>query len=131
MNTRISEASEKKRQGLCNCAQAVISTYRDIAQIDEDTALKLGASFAGGMGNTQGTCGSLIGAGIILGLVNKGQMNSVKDMRRIMEKFQERNGATQCRVLKGLENGKVLRSCPDCVADASEFLEEILRDEEK
>ena len=47
-------------------------------------------------------------------------------MKVLMEKFQERNGATLCRLLKGIDTGKVLRDCPDCVADASEFLEEFL-----
>jgi hypothetical protein len=41
-----------------------------------------------------------------------------------MNKFQERNGATQCKMLKGVGTGKVLRECDDCVADAAEFLEE-------
>jgi hypothetical protein len=49
-------------------------------------------------------------------------------MKDIMEKFQQRNGATQCRLLKGVGTGKPLRECPDCVADASEFLEEYLSD---
>ena len=42
------------------------------------------------------------------------------------EKFRERNGPTQCKLLKGVGTGKPLRDCPDCVADASEFLEEFL-----
>lgn len=47
-------------------------------------------------------------------------------MKVMMEKFQKRNGATQCRLLKGVGTGTALRECPDCVADASEFLEENL-----
>ena len=78
------------------------------------------------MGNQEGTCGALVGAGIILGLINKDKAKSVKDMRQIMNKFQQRNGATQCKLLKGIETKKVLRECPDCVADAAEFLEEII-----
>ena len=46
--------------------------------------------------------------------------------KQMMEKFQQRNGATQCKLLKGVGTSKPLRDCPDCVADASEFLEEIL-----
>lgn len=49
-------------------------------------------------------------------------------MRQIMEKFRQRNGATQCKLLKGVDTGKLLRECPLCVADASEFLEEILEE---
>ena len=49
-------------------------------------------------------------------------------MRQMMTKFQQRNGATQCKLLKGVGTGKVLRECPLCVADASEFLEELLEE---
>ena len=53
----------------------------------------------------------------------------MKQMREIMNKFQARNGATQCRILKGVGGGKMLRECPDCVSDAAEFLEEKLNSE--
>ena len=126
METRKFEAAEKKRSGCCNCAQSVICTYCDKAGIDEQTALNIGNSFAAGMGNMEGTCGALIGAGVVLGFVNKDRVKSVRDMRQIISKFQERNGATQCKILKGTETGRVLRECPDCVADACEFLEDVI-----
>lgn len=126
METRKFEAAEKKRSGCCNCAQSVICTYCDKAGVDEQTALNIGNSFAAGMGNMEGTCGALVGAGVVLGLVNKDKAKSMKDMRQIMTKFQERNKTTQCKILKGIETQKVLRECPDCVADACEFLEEII-----
>ena len=47
-------------------------------------------------------------------------------MRQIMTQFQQRNGATQCKMLKGVGTGVVLRACTGCVADAAEFLEEQL-----
>ena len=126
METRKEIAAEKKRCNSHNCAQAVLHTYADVAGIDEETAMNIAGAFGGGMGNMEGTCGALVGAGIVLGLVNKDKVKSKKQMREIMTKFQERNGATQCKLLKGLGTGIVLRSCPDCVADASEFLEEQL-----
>ncbi len=79
----------------------------------------------------EGTCGAIVGAGIILGLATQDKAKSVKGMRQIMDKFKQRNGATQCKLLKGVGTGKVLRECPLCVADASEFLEEILEKEGK
>lgn len=39
------------------------------------------------------------------------------------------NGATRCKLLKGVGTGVVLRECPMCVSDASEFLEELLEKE--
>ena len=152
MNTRKNIAAEKKRCGSHNCAQAIVHTYADIAGLDEQTAMNVGNAFAAGMGNMEGTCGALVGAGMVLGMVNKDKAKSMKRMREIMTKFQERNGATQCKLLKGVgtkaaiereqsdacidsaerEQARpkvkvVLRECPDCVADAAEFLEEELK----
>ena len=126
METRKQIAAEKKRYNSHNCAQAIVHTYADIAGIDEETAMNVAGSFGAGMGNMEGTCGSLVGAGIVLGLVNKDKVKSMKQMREIMAKFQQRNGATQCKLLKGIGTKVVLRECPDCVADAAEFLEEQL-----
>ena len=96
METRKHIAAEKKRCGSHNCAQAILHTYADIAGIDEETAMNIANAFGAGMG------------------------------RHIMTKFQERNGATQCKLLKGVDTKVVLRECPDCVADAAEFLEELI-----
>lgn len=123
MESRKETAAEKKRRGSHNCAQAITTTYCDIAGIDETTALNIGNGFAAGMGNMEGTCGAIAGAGMVLGLASKNKAKSMQGMRRIMERFQARNGATQCRLLKGAATGVPLRSCPDCVADAAEFLE--------
>ena len=129
METRKHIAAEKKRCGSHNCAQAVLHTYSDKAGIDEAQAMNIANAFGGGMGNTEGTCGALVGAGIVLGLVNKDKVKSMRQMRQIMTRFQELNGATQCRLLKGIGTGKVLRECPDCVADAARLLEEALENE--
>ena len=111
METRKHIAAEKKRCNSHNCAQAILHTYADVAGISEDEAMSIAGAFGGGMGNMEGTCGALVGSGF---------------MRQIMTKFQERNGATQCKLLKGVGTKVVLRECPDCVADAAEFLEEQL-----
>ena len=67
-----------------------------------------------------------VGAGMIVGMATKDRNLSRARMKEIMTKFQQRNGATQCKLLKGIGTGQPLRDCPDCVADASEFLEEYL-----
>ncbi len=126
METRKHIAAEKKRCNSHNCAQAVLHTYADIAGLDEATAMNVAGAFGAGMGNLQGTCGALVGAGLVLGLVNRDKLRASKQMRQIMTRFQERNGATQCYLLKGVGTKEVLRQCPDCVADAAEFLEEQL-----
>ena len=126
MESKKMVAAEKKRSGKFNCAQSVICTYCRNIGIDEGTAFDLGNAFAAVMGNMEGTCGALVGAGIILGLKNKDRAKSMREMRQIMEQFKSRNGSTQCKILKGIETQKTLRECPDCVADAAEFLEQII-----
>ena len=79
------------------------------------------------MGNMEGTCGALVGAGIALGMMTKDKAKSMRGMREMMTKFECRNHATQCKVLKGVETKQVLRECPMCVADACEFLEEQIK----
>jgi len=139
METRKHIAAEKKRCNSHNCAQAILHTYADIAGISEDEAMNIAGAFGGGMGNMEGTCGALVGAGLVLGLVNKDKVKSMKQMRQIMSMFQERNGATQCKLLKGIGTKVVLRerlrvgerssgTCPLCVSDAAEFLESQLNE---
>lgn len=126
METRKFDAAEKKRCGSHNCAQAVLCSYCDLTGIDEETSRNMTTAFAAGMGNMDGTCGAIVGAGIALSLITKDKAKAVKGMREIMTRFEERNKATQCKLLKGVETKQVLRECPDCVADAAEFLEDII-----
>ena len=125
MESRVSEAVEKKTCGY-NCAQAVLCTYCDLVGLDEETARNLGAPFGIGMGNMEGTCGAITGAGMVLGLASDDRVKAIRGMKQIMNKFQLHNGTTQCKMLKGVGTGRVLRECSDCVADAAEFLEEEL-----
>jgi C_GCAxxG_C_C family probable redox protein len=126
METRKHNAAEKLQNGTHNCAQAIICTYAELAGINEKTARNLGNAFGSGMGTMEGTCGALVGAGIVLGLATKDRAAARKGMRQIMTQFQQRNGATQCKMLKGVGTGVVLRECTNCVADAAELLEEQL-----
>ena len=50
-------------------------------------------------------------------------------LKEIEKKFKEKNSSVICRELKGLEGGKVLRSCRGCVEDAAEILEELISKE--
>ena len=127
METRKQIAAEKLQCGSHNCAQAIVSTYADLLGLDEETAKNIANAFGGGMGNMEGTCGALVGAGIVLGLATKDRSSSRKGMRQIMMQFQERNEATQCKLLKGIGTKVGLRECTGCVADAAEFLEEQLK----
>lgn len=123
---RSSMAAERKKSGQYNCAQAVACTYGDIVGLDEEFVKAVTASFGTGMGNMEGTCGALVGAGVVAGLVKRDRIEARAAMKRIMDRFKAQNGATVCRELKGIGTGCVLRDCNDCVADAARFLAEEL-----
>lgn len=123
MKSRSKDAAEKKRSGQYNCAQAVACTYCDIAGCEESVLLAATSGFGTGMGTMDGTCGAIIGAGVVLGMVINDRIKSRAAMKRIMTAFHDKNGATVCRALKGVDTGCVLRDCNGCVADAASLLE--------
>lgn len=127
MESKIQEARNRKASGKYNCAQAVACTYAPALGVDEEAIRNITNAFGRGMGNMEGTCGSIVGAGVILGIATADRSVAMQGMKRIMERFKERNSSTVCRQLKGIDTGCPLRACNDCVADSAEFLEDELR----
>ena len=78
METRKEIAAERKRCGSHNCTQAVLCTYHDLTGIDEGNIKNAGNAFAAGIGNMEGSCGALFGAGIKLGLATQVNTTSSK-----------------------------------------------------
>ena len=101
----------------CNCAQAVVLSYADKLSLEEETLKKLAAGYGGGMGCMEGTCGALVGAVMAAGMLTDGQ-GTGRYAREILLGFRERCGATICKDLKGVETGKVLCPCTECVRNA-------------
>ena len=101
----------------CNCAQAVVLSYADKLPLEEETLKKLTAGYGGGMGCMEGTCGALVGAVMVAGMLTDGQ-GTGRYAREILLGFRERCGATICKDLKGVETGKVLCPCTECVRNA-------------
>ena len=46
--------------------------------------------------------------------------------KQMVQAFQSKAGSTSCKELKGIETGKVLHSCPDCIMDCVEIVQEVL-----
>lgn len=114
---RAEKASKLKLCGKYNCCQAVLSVLADETEIDEEHLNMLGAGFAAGMGNMEGTCGSLVGAAIIAGLKTNGN-STLRFTRKISEIFSQKCGAAICKTIKGKETGIVLCPCEQCVKNA-------------
>lgn len=123
MESRVEEAAKKKMCGY-NCAQAVACTYCDLAGLEEETAKNLTQGFAVGIGGSmEATCGAVIGAVNVLGLINKNSQKTMQGSRRIINSFKEQNSTVICKELKGITDGVVKRECIDCVRDAAALLE--------
>lgn len=116
-----------------NCAQAVACTFAEALGEDMGTVFRYAESFGGGMG-TFSTCGAVSAMALVLGMKNSdGNLDAPKSkgatyklMREATEKFTAKNQSTICREIKGMDTGKVLRSCNGCIQDAIEILEEML-----
>lgn len=119
-----------------NCAQAVACAFAEEVGVDKEILFKACEGLGLGMGCMQGTCGAISGACILAGFKNSdGKVNNPGTKastyalsRQIVEKFAEKNHATACCDLKGLTSPdrRPLRSCPDCIMDAVELVEEVL-----
>ncbi len=126
---RVECALENHRKGY-NCAQSVICAFADKTDLDEQLLFRLTEGMGLGMGGMEGTCGAIAAAAVLSGL--KGSTGNLeapdskgrtyKDSRACLAAFKEKNGSVICRDLKGVETGRVLRSCDDCIADAVEII---------
>ncbi len=105
----------------CNCSQAVTAACEDLVDVDPATLMKMTSGFAVGMGCMEATCGSLIGAVIIAGIMKEGK-GTVPYARTMLQEFQHKCGSTVCKELKGRDTGKVICECDDCVRNAVRVL---------
>lgn len=119
----VEEAADKKRSGLCNCAQAIACTYASAVGADESDMAAVAAAFGTGMGTLKATCGALIGAGIIYGRAVADRNKARVGMKRIFSGFEASVGHTVCGAIKGVGTGKVLAPCDECVAEAARQLQ--------
>ena len=115
INERMNYAALRKKE--MNCCQAVLVAFADEAGRSEEDLLRIGSGFGSGMGTMEGTCGALVGAIMVSSLLSE-KGAAMAASRAIMPRFKELCGATICRDLKGIDTGKVLCSCENCVRNA-------------
>ena len=129
-------ACHKQRLQLRTVCQ--LSHFLDKVDIDPETLFKVTEGLGLGMGGMEGTCGAISAAAVLAGLKistadlekpnSKG--TSYKASKACIAAFKEKNSTIVCRELKGVDTGKVLRACPDCIRDAVAIIEENLFPEE-
>ena len=120
---RMDYAARRKKE--MNCCQAVLVAFASELGRSEEELLRLGSGFGSGMGTMEGTCGALVGAIMVSSLLSK-KSEAMAASRAILPRFKELCGATICRDLKGIDTGKVLCSCENCVRNAVRAVGEAL-----
>lgn len=133
MSDRIKLADELHRKGF-NCSQSVAVACADLVDVPKETLFKATEGFGAGMGTMDGVCGALTGALFIAGLKNstgnldnpKSKASTMKLSKAILTRFREKSGAIICRELKGVDTGKMICSCPNCIKHGVEVVEENL-----
>ena len=69
-----------------------MKAFEDKIPVDADTLMKLGAGYAAGMGCMESTCGALIGAVMVAGVVTDGK-GTPSISKELLQNFQEKCGA--------------------------------------
>ena len=100
----------------------------------KEILFKATEGFGAGMGTLDGVCGALTGGLLIAGLKNstgnldtpKSKASTMKISKAMLTSFRDKCGALICRELKGVDSGKMLCSCPDCIKHGVEVVEKAM-----
>ena len=110
IEVRVEKAKTLFKQGF-NCSQSVFAACADLYGIeDEALALRLSASFGGGIGRMRQTCGAACGMFMLAGLENgsavvgdaEGKKQNYALVQNLAEKFKKENGSLICAELLGI-----------------------------
>ena len=110
IEVRVEKAKTLFKQGF-NCSQSVFAACADLYGIeDEALALRLSASFGGGIGRMRQTCGAACGMFMLAGLENgsavvgdaEGKKQNYALVQNLAEKFKKENGSLICSELLGI-----------------------------
>ena len=142
-----SQLAKKNFESGCNCAQAVLLAFSDLTGLDEGTAMKLSASFGGGMGKLREVCGAVSGAFMAAGMIyaddhiptQEAKAAHYEKIRNLATRFKEENGSYLCReLLEGVPVSKDAapeerteqyykkRPCGELCAIAAQLLDDLL-----
>lgn len=120
MEKRIEKAVELFKEGY-NCSQSVVAAFADMYGFTNEEALKMSASFGGGIGRMRQTCGAACGLFMLAGLETgctegkdrEGKENNYKVVQALAEEFRKRNGSLICAELLGLSKTAPTPATPE------------------
>lgn len=113
-------ATKLFREGY-NCAQAVFAAYAEELGLEPEMALKLSASFGGGMGRMREVCGACSAMFMIAGLKTgattgsdaEGKKANYDLVQHLASEFRKMHGTILCRELLGVEEEKERPTTPE------------------
>lgn len=117
---RIEKAVALFKEGF-NCSQSVVAAFADTYGFTHEQALRMSASFGGGIGRMRETCGAACGLFMLAGLETgategadrEGKAANYKLVQELAEEFKKRNGALKCADLLGLSAKEPVVSTPE------------------
>lgn len=117
---RIQKAIDLFKSGY-NCSQSVVAAFADMYGFTEEQALRMSASFGGGIGRMRETCGAACGMfllaglekGAVVGADKEGKAANYALVQRLAEEFKKRNGSINCGELLGLKKTTPISSVPE------------------
>ena len=121
---RIEMAVSLFKEGF-NCSQSVVAAFADKYGFTREQALKMSASFGGGIGRMRETCGAACGLFLLAGLETGATEGADRDgkaanyalVQELAEEFKQRNGALRCADLLGLSKIEPVVSTPEARTD--------------
>lgn len=120
LEERVEKAVELFKSGY-NCSQSVVAAFADMYGFTEEQALKMSASFGGGIGRMRETCGAACGMFLLAGLETgstypkdrEGKGANYALVQELAEQFKQRNGSINCAELLGLKKDTPVVSTPE------------------
>ncbi|MBQ8243125.1 MAG: C_GCAxxG_C_C family protein [Bacteroidaceae bacterium] len=117
---RIEKAVALFKEGF-NCSQSVVAAFADQYGFTHEQALRMSASFGGGIGRMRETCGAACGlfmlagleTGAVEGADRDGKARNYAVVQELAEEFKRRNGALKCADLLGLSKKEPVVSTPE------------------
>jgi C_GCAxxG_C_C family probable redox protein len=134
------------REGF-SCSQSIFSAFAEQFGLPVETALKIAASFGGGMGHMGEICGAITGAFMVIGLAyghtivedQESKEEAYRQVNEFVNQFKARNGSIICRELIGYdmctpeklqranESGVFDTICPRLVKDSAEIISVLIK----
>ena len=120
LEERVQKAVELFMSGY-NCSQSVVAAFADMYGFTREQALRMSASFGGGIGRMRETCGTACGMFLLAGLETgttvatdrAGKAANYAVVQELAAEFKKRHGALLCRELLGLRKDTPVVSTPE------------------